>query len=1475
MRFSEEKMRSVRILTALMVVVAFASFTSDALAQKKKFKAEELLSINGAQGKEFWISIPPNEVTPYGVDELEIYIASAYDTDVLVYDAGGQRQFTRKVTKGDILTLSDKKGETNWAWEVREFEVPVKKAVRITSKQPISVYVLNSKPFTSDGYLAIPTASWGMDYISCSYYDFRERQTWAGGFLVISKENGTQLDIDLRGVGELDARTAGGKRINTGNRIAVTLDEGEVYMVKGDGQTRGVFDLTGSRIRSTKPVGFLPFHERTTMPNLLVFGNGRNHLVEMMPPVNNWGKRYATVEYKRENLNGIGKGDVFRVVASQANTKWSLKYYDKASKALLGQGGGVLAKAGDFADVDQSGAPTALTSGFSVWNADKPVFVMQYSCSQSWDGDPILDPFMINVVPKEQFITSTIFQSPTAGKFGKHRLNLIVWADSADPEYINNLKSLAVDSIPVWSHPNADVPRILFTRMPGGDNLHWCTVEFGSSGKSHTITCNGKIRFGGYIYGFGAADAYGWPAASGFRPTTSFDTLAPVLTEIDSCGDYDFRATEFRNIPSPPTSPPKDSDQVETGISDIDFVEGAPNTNYRIVLQTAQTFPRESSYKDFKFRLEVIDKGLDAYAEIRVSDFGSNNQDGGVNVTYDTVFYFAAKLIFNPTPLTFGKRRVGTKPTLSATVSNGQVDPIAVTELRLKTGAQYKITSGAIPPGVTLAPGQAHSFTIEYDASHDSTLAPVGVDVDTLIVKSGCSEFRLPITGFALEPKIKVDDFDAGTVGVNELRCGSVRIENPGSDTLVITDIQGYQGTNFNLSNPYTPVLPIRIPPKGVIYLERACYQRGDIGVDDKDITLSSNAASGDSISTWTGDTQEPGPNIIGYNWRQRRVNTVHQALGYVYNTGNQSLTLRDVTFMDGTKFYPPGSDATNYVFQIVGVYSSGQPVTSLPLVGTNGVANDSAEVLVLFRPAAEIVYVAPMKPVFDEPSAQRTADLEGEGILPQIALVGWDATCAETPYGQPITRSLVITNLGTMPLTIQGIAFAAGTNLTAWQMPTLPPLPLVILAVGGTFSIPVQYTRAAGNDLASQAVVEILHDAVPGNGTDSSVVNPVKATQAFNIGSCSGPDIVVTDLPYGRQLANCETPTLEFRITNTGGGLTPLEIREINAVGPDAAAFVVTGITRQNGAAATLPVSIPAGEYVQVAVRFTPTEPNAAPWADRAYSAQFEVKNYQEGDVNELRLGTVSNATGIGYVVPISFDLTNDMTPGQTRNPGATVLFSVATASALWTPGNITNLTVDVLYQTNSLVYIPGTTTSTLAGWTVAQPVVTTDAVDPTMARMSFVLSGPAISANTGLFDFKVTLLLGSNFVSAQTLEVLPPRPCIVTTTTGDSTAIFNCALVRRVVAISGTQTTMAPPAPNPVSDGTLSFDFGVGISAPTSIDMVDAQGNVIRKFIDGNVEAGEYTLSAPTAGLPNGAYFLRMRTLDFVKTQRIVIID
>ncbi|MBP6510048.1 MAG: T9SS type A sorting domain-containing protein [Candidatus Kapabacteria bacterium] len=614
-----------RILTLLLVVVFLPQLCQ---AQVPPEVAKALLSVNTTLGKDFWIAIPPNEVNPFPTNELEVYVASAFDTEITVFDASGDKYYKRQVKANEIRTLSDSRGETNWTWEIREYEQPVRKGVRITSKEPICVYVINSKTTTSDGYLAVPVSAWNTSYLHCSYYDFREARAWAGGFVVLAAEDNTVVTIALRGTGELDAKTAGGRSIGSPS-FDVVLNAGEVYMVKGDATTRGVFDLTGSAITADKPIGLLSFHERTTMPNLLVNGNGRNHLVEMMYPTSSWGKKYSTIEFNREHLNGQGRGDVFRVIASEPNTRWSFKYCDLTTKEVIGIGGGVLARAGDFADLSQEGAPRHLPNGYSVWSADKPIQVMQYSCSSSWDGDPILDPFMIRLTPVDQFVTGTFFEFPTSAKWGKHRLNVIAKVDTSSPTYLDDLKSLQIDGIPVHQYPDPLASRIIQNTI--GDGYHWASVDFGPSAAAHTISGNGNVTFGGYIYGYGQFDAYGWPLGGSTKEMGSIDTMPPIIsrgTELPT--SYSFAVTELRNGGSTSGG----TSQIEKGLAVIDTVAGAGSFNFRLVGPDPKTMHRYYRLTSAQYKWEVIDPTKDARCVYFAQDWADNRVVD--SVTYRT-----------------------------------------------------------------------------------------------------------------------------------------------------------------------------------------------------------------------------------------------------------------------------------------------------------------------------------------------------------------------------------------------------------------------------------------------------------------------------------------------------------------------------------------------------------------------------------------------------------------------------------------------------------------------------------------------------------------------------------------------------------------------------------------------------------------------------------------------------------------------
>ncbi|MBP6510049.1 MAG: T9SS type A sorting domain-containing protein [Candidatus Kapabacteria bacterium] len=720
------------LLILLLVSIACAR---TATAQIPKPVEQALAAENIAEGTEFFIAIPPNEILPFSVQFLSIFLSSAYDTEVVVSDYTSGKTYKRSVKKGEVRELSDKRGETNWTWELRNSEVVVGGGIALRSAKPISVFVMNSKTTTSDGYMAIPTSAWGREYLHVGYYDFKESRAWAGGFVVVAKDSNTTLNILLRGTGKDLAKTAGGNTINTPKPITVTLNPGDVYMVKGDGTTRGVFDLTGTKISSDKPVGVISFHERTTMPNLLVNGNGRNHLVEMLAPTSKWGTSFVSLELPRESLNGTGTGDVFRVVASEANTQWTLKYYDEVTGQLLGQAGGTLEKAGDVSDLGNVSAPTQITNGFAIWETTKPAFIMQYSCSSSFDGDITLDPFMFAVQPVSAFSDNLAFNVCSALQFDKSTVSLVVKIKPGVQDTLAALRSLTIDGVAISTHANATTPKLLTTRMPNG--LYWCRIGLSNAPIRHVVASNDSVLVGGYVFGRGQFDAYGWNIGAAAEPPVTIDTLPPLIVRIkDTCGILTLEATELRNIPDPPIAITNDTNQVESGIAMIDTVKGPTisNYNYKLTLLTNKSFPNDSSYRRFQFQWSVVDKLKAARVEYFVRDFANNK-------VYDTLIYQAPVFADTLPPDTFITSRSDTRWSFTATEQrnrpqlpascpeSGQQRESGLAGIRLEDDAinlRFSITSGSTFPPDSLI--TRATFVVDVI---DTTVAGSGIVTST------------------------------------------------------------------------------------------------------------------------------------------------------------------------------------------------------------------------------------------------------------------------------------------------------------------------------------------------------------------------------------------------------------------------------------------------------------------------------------------------------------------------------------------------------------------------------------------------------------------------------------------------------------------------------------------------------------------------------------------------------------------------
>jgi hypothetical protein len=1401
-----------RLYLALLAILFFTFLNNFAIA---KPTAEQML-FNSAQGKEFVIAIPANEGHGISVHALEIYVTSSKDCMVqLTMPAGGV--ITKAVKAMQITTFSTlNSNEIGWDLEVIDSQRPLSQAVILTSAQPISVYVLNSKTTTSDGFLAVPTSAWGKKYYHCSYYDFKEYTDLKGGFIVVASQDGTKISVNLKGRGS--ALTD--KKSKLGTSLSATLNRGQIYMVQGDGSSRGSFDLSGTSVIATKPVGLVSYHQRTMIPSYDIW-NGRDHLSEMLIPVQAWGKKYTTIDFKRDK----GQGDFFRIMCSEDNTNWKCTYYDPKDGRPLGNLGGTLKKAGDFEEYNETvaklGADQKGVIGTSVWEADKPIQVMQYAYSSEWDGNPIFDPFQVLVVPEEQYIPSTVFQTPANQAFTTNWFNIIAKHDTNDATF-EDLKSIKIDGKPVW----VTNPQFLFNKVPN-TSLYWARLA--TFPGAHNIKGNG-IKFGGYIYGFSSYDSYGWPAAMAINNTSEVDTLAPELTKKTECGDYEYHATELRNG--------KDGDnpmQIDQGLYHIEL-DDSLSFNYNL---DTLNFNTEPHLYEYTFQVKVIDKTKKGLAVIHVADrYG--------NTTTDSVSWEPATLALNPKIVNFGRVRVKGTKNLIAQLKNESDSVIVISELKLKISDEFKILSGTTPPDITLKPGDIHNIVISYNPK-DETVDTTKIDIDSILIKTVCINYAFPVKGLGVIPKITVEDWNAGSVLINNQTCkesGSTKIglaiDNPGTDTLHIVDIKNVAAP-FSLSTPTNPPMPIIIPPGKTVYLESICFKPTEPKDYTIDVEFVCDADMGDpkndNVSNWKGKGLAPGPYITSYDWMERRVKTVNDSVLILKNSGTSTINVIGLNTLTNPNFKIVSTDP---------VFDSGNPARLAPETASAGLTE--IKIYVNFTPQAEGPTTADVIPEFDPKdgiiAGSVVGTLKGIGILPKIEVVGWH-------YPTPIMINTVYPTKGyitikststTADLFIEKILPFIGPAAAEFTLDTISPTNLV-LKRGTSITIPVIFT---GKGLLDRnATVTVVSDAAEGPKVDPRV-----NTTGDLLGHVFETGAKVDSLNYGN-VSLCLAPSLRFFIKNLSSTNT-LRVDSVKLVSGDIANFEVKE---------SFPLTVNQFAQANPAVTF---KPNAA----RKFSALLRVYTEIGSDYYVLLEGT-------GYTIPAEISLQRfSLSDGII--PGGITRMKVSLKSPEWNKAGVQDIKVEIKYKTNWMRYdskfaLGNITDNSKWTYTFAEQVV-----DATYSKL--VIEGHGTTDITGNGDlctpeFLILLSNTKEFEPEISVSFFDKDNCIVPTTNPGHVIMNTCVIDLRAIVLNPTDYNLHSIEPNPVSGSKFNVKYDLGLTAETNLSLYNSNGVLIQTIVNGKQETGTHSIDIDSQNLSSGSYFLKLSSGPYSDTKSVII--
>jgi hypothetical protein len=1058
-----------------------------------------------SEGKEYWVGFMPNYITP--AQAISIYVGTGTPNKIKVETYGDNGNI---VSSQSITLAADQAYKFKMSVglsETRDRETPVYRAIRITSTAPCVAYGYSDNSLTTDGYLALPLSGLGKEYYCVSYYDdaYSAGIDHLGGeFLVVAPYDATEVTIKLPDNANTttsdDGRTIG----HTSNSTwKVTLNKGQTYLVQTTGWNYGVDDLTGAKITSNKPVGFLTGHQRAEIE--LEDGNSKDHLIEMIPPTDRWGTEYFMMPQLARPICG----DYVRAISAEDNNQITV---NGSARQL---------NAGEWFEVSQQTVPTTIRS-----TNGKRFLVMDYSYEQFHFGDPGPgDPDITTMIPKEQFQNRIIFRTPSnAGTAFKHYATIFYHKDF-------------IGQVTLKKGNNTPAPLTAFgagspVNMPTSDYVCQRVLL---SGDEVTWIAEAPTPMGMYLYGFTSVESYAYPAGMALKILQP-DPMAPLETKVEDCGDYDVELTETHLMPKDAWDDTKIAAvYMITEPKDVNWSK--PSFNYVFTLDPKFEVGAEKT----TYTLRVLDKTKDAYAAIYTFDQAGNDS------LYE-YFYEAPKLGATPLPeYVFAPVLVDQDSCMEITLRNDQAKgDVEVTKASIMGigGGNFTVTPTDI--NKILKPGETVKLRVCFHAADTLEF------IDTLIVNTLCAPFKFALRGEGVIPKIYATDKYFGMLepGAGP-KCGPIELTNPGKYPLKI------YAQDLNINNPVFTIdpnemsrFPITLAPGAKTELN-FCFAPKDTGNYTVTVTYATNIPDrfktlDKNYSVLTGISLKPGAKLSVLNKGFGPTNCIDRPI-YVDTLYNDGTLLMEV---DSVSLIGPGAGS----YRIVNSIPAGRVTTGFSL-DPGPVENpklNGVQYVVQFDPNYAGTTTAPQEAdlvAWTKKGAVPITHVTGSRIAPVLAV---DAG-APVEFGNIKTNTtkdltFIVKNTGTAQLNVLDIV---STDPNAAKYPMTPKS--FSLAPGAQQIVTVTFQPGAdvGTFPATFTVVTEKPNCttdLPVNFNGSANQNNYTASGADyqTVFTCkdkildgtfgnysSDQDIVITDIQVANDATNNWNDKDEFALVN------------------------------------------------------------------------------------------------------------------------------------------------------------------------------------------------------------------------------------------------------------------------------------------------------------------------------------------------------
>ena len=446
-------------------------------------------------GNSFFITFLPF-VVPHSNEEVKLYITTLERVPVtFTISAPGTGYFHRATVDPGGVKEFTFNGEDYALRNTTDHSKGI--IINVENEKQVFVYAAQDFRSATDSFLVLPPHDLGAvsyTYIAAMIHTLdqitynRNSHKVHSLLGIVSVTNDTLLTITpTRNV------SIGIESVKAGDSIDVTLHRAETLLIAFVG------DLTGTKVTSNRPISFLSGDQCPYIPRGV---GGCDQIVEQLPPVEAWGRQFATAPLKTRK-----SFDVFRFVAAENSTTVTISC--TVNSSTQGYVDTFTLNESGFADVQVN------STDFCWMEADKGILLLQFAVGTEVDSVPS-DPFMA-LVPAVSHYTNSFTLPVVNSSLNNftHYLNIIIPAEHYQPDQIfldgQSLQSLALEFVAI---------------VRNGETMAYASqVEV--SATTHTlIHGNSRGLFGVVSYGFARSVSYGHV---GGMQLHQFSELMPVL----------------------------------------------------------------------------------------------------------------------------------------------------------------------------------------------------------------------------------------------------------------------------------------------------------------------------------------------------------------------------------------------------------------------------------------------------------------------------------------------------------------------------------------------------------------------------------------------------------------------------------------------------------------------------------------------------------------------------------------------------------------------------------------------------------------------------------------------------------------------------------------------------------------------------------------------------------------------------------